>query len=72
MLSPLQINFYKSKDSALLIESISNHFISSFKSKKQNSYNAFLGCPSGFEPEIKAPQASVLPLHHGHHTILFI
>ena len=28
-----------------------------------------LGWPSGIEPEIKAPQASVLPLHHGHRSL---
>src|SRR3989339_434194 len=27
-----------------------------------------LGWPTGIEPVIKAPQASVLPLHHGHHV----
>lgn len=30
----------------------------------------FLGWPTGIEPVIKAPQASVLPLHHGHHASL--
>jgi hypothetical protein len=31
-----------------------------------------IGWLSGVEPELKAPQASVLPLHHNHHVLIFI
>lgn len=30
-----------------------------------------MGWLEGFEPSLKAPQASVLPLHHSHHIFYF-
>lgn len=38
--------------------------------KKQIKQIYFQVAPSGFEPETKAPEASVLPLHHG--AMIFI